>query len=65
MRALAVLCAGGARLFVVVDTNVLMSNFDSMAKTLERYTAAATAARWDNGWCGALCIGMPRLGGWR
>ncbi|EFN54158.1 hypothetical protein CHLNCDRAFT_135567 [Chlorella variabilis] len=34
----------GARLFVVVDTNVLMSHIDSVTKTLEEYGAAATQA---------------------
>lgn len=57
--------AEGARLFVVVDTNVLMSHIDSVTKTLEEYGAAATQARWGRGaahcCCAAGWLGMSRL----
>lgn len=57
----AVLRAAGARVFVIVDTNILLSHLNYLERTLSDFAGAARQARWV-GWgrCGAdglMCVG--------
>lgn len=47
--------AAGARVFVVVDTNILLSHLNFLERTMNDFAGAATQARWAAAAAACLC----------